>query len=188
MQKYGSKRDKALAAKGWAAKEGLSVQEAERVMDIELFLEGQMKWEADSPHHLMIFYEKFHHAADQGQKEAEWTVCRGHWQELPRIRSHPVGNTDSQFSGSDGMFKKKTIAREGPWSIPGTIGSGSDDHVYELHHQRCGDWGHLLGYSNHLSWESGPQWPWTGDSGPGAHNRRCDGLHLRSSQIPAFGW
>ena len=54
MQKYGSKRDKVLATKGWATKEGLSVWEAERVMDIELFLEGQTKWEADSPHHLMM--------------------------------------------------------------------------------------------------------------------------------------
>ena len=70
MQKYGSKRDKALATKGWAAKEGLSVWETERVMDIELFLEGQTKWEADSPHHLMILYEMFRHAADQGWKEA----------------------------------------------------------------------------------------------------------------------
>ena len=70
-QKFGSKRDKALATKGWAAKEGLSVQEAERVMDVELFLEGQVKWEADSPHCLMMLYEMFCHAVDQGWKEAE---------------------------------------------------------------------------------------------------------------------
>ena len=43
-RKYGSKKDKALAAKGQAAKEGLLVQEAKRVMDVELFLEGQAKW------------------------------------------------------------------------------------------------------------------------------------------------
>ena len=73
-RKYGSKRDKALAAKGWAAKEGLSVWEAERVMDIEMFLEGQAKWEADSPHCLMMLYKMFCHAADEGRKEAEWTV------------------------------------------------------------------------------------------------------------------
>ena len=83
MQKYGSKRDKALAAKGWVAKEGLSVQEAERVMDIELFLERQAKWEADSPHCLMMLYKMFHHTMDQGQKEAEQTVCQGH--ELPKL-------------------------------------------------------------------------------------------------------
>ena len=39
--------------------------------DVELFLEGQARWEADSPHHLMMLYKMFQHAADQGQKEAE---------------------------------------------------------------------------------------------------------------------
>ena len=65
-RQYGSKRDKALATKGQAAKEGLLVQEAKRVMDVELFLEGQAKWEADSPHHLMMLYEMFHYTTDEG--------------------------------------------------------------------------------------------------------------------------
>ena len=85
MQKYGSKRDKVLATKEQATKEGLSVWEAERVMDIELFLEGQAKWEADSLHCLMMLYEMFHHAVDQGQKEVEQTVCQGHQKELPKL-------------------------------------------------------------------------------------------------------
>ena len=85
MQKYGIKRDKALATKGWVAKEGLSVWEAERVMDVELFLEGHVKWEADSPYCLMMLYEMFCHASDQGQKEVEQTVCWGHRQELPKL-------------------------------------------------------------------------------------------------------
>ena len=59
VQKYGSKRDKAVATKEQAAKQGLLVQEAERVMDFKLFLEGQTKWEADSPHCLMMLYEMF---------------------------------------------------------------------------------------------------------------------------------
>ena len=54
-------------------------------MDIELFLEGQAKWEADSPYHLMMLYEMFHHAMDQGWKEVEQTVCQGHRQELPKL-------------------------------------------------------------------------------------------------------
>ena len=73
-RKYGSKRDKAIATKGWAAKEGLSVREAERVMDIVLFLEGQTKWGADSSHCLMMLYKMFHHAADEGQKAVEQTI------------------------------------------------------------------------------------------------------------------
>ena len=42
-RKYESKRDKAIAAKGWAAKEGLSIWGAERIMNVELFIEGQAK-------------------------------------------------------------------------------------------------------------------------------------------------
>ena len=44
-------------------------------MDIELFLQGQVKWEADSPHCFMMLYEMFHHATDQGWKEVGQTVC-----------------------------------------------------------------------------------------------------------------
>ena len=85
VKKYGSKKDKALTAKGWAAKEGWSVWETERMMDIELFLEGLTKWEADSPHHLVMLYEMFQHTTDQEWKEVEWTVCQGCWQGLPKL-------------------------------------------------------------------------------------------------------
>ena len=77
-RKYRSKRDKAIATKGQAAKEGLSIWEAERVNDVELFIEGQAEWGADSPHCLMVLYKMFCHTADEGQKEAEETVCGGH--------------------------------------------------------------------------------------------------------------
>ena len=77
MLKYGSKRDKSLAAKGQAARDGLLVWETEWLMDIELFLEGQARWEADSPHHLVILHEMFQHASEQEQKEAEHMVCWG---------------------------------------------------------------------------------------------------------------
>ena len=43
-------------------------------MDVELFLEGQARWEADSPHHLVILHKIFQHALEQGQKEAECMV------------------------------------------------------------------------------------------------------------------
>ena len=43
VEKYKNKRGKAVAAKGWAAQEGQSVRETERIMDVELFLEGQTK-------------------------------------------------------------------------------------------------------------------------------------------------
>ena len=38
---------------------------------MELFLEGQTKWEEDSPLQLVKLYEMFKHATDEGQKEAE---------------------------------------------------------------------------------------------------------------------
>ena len=75
--KYGSKRDKSLAAKDQAAGDGLSVWETEQLMDVELFLEGQARWKADSPHHLMMLQEMLLHALEQGQKEAECMVCQG---------------------------------------------------------------------------------------------------------------
>ena len=79
VETYKSKRGKAVAAKGWATQEGQSVQQTERIMNVELFLEGQTKWEEDSPHQLVMLYEMFMHAANEEWKEAEFMVCQGHW-------------------------------------------------------------------------------------------------------------
>ena len=46
---------------------------------------GQAKWEEDSPHWLAMMYKMFRHAANKGQKEAECTVCQGHWKGLPKL-------------------------------------------------------------------------------------------------------
>ena len=43
-------------------------------MDVELFLEGQTRWEEDSPHWLVMLYEMFRHGANEGQKEVEHMV------------------------------------------------------------------------------------------------------------------
>ena len=74
VRKYGSKKENFQVTKWWAADEGRLVQEMEWVMDVELFLEGQIQWEEDSPHHLAMMHEMFQHAAAEGQKEAEWIV------------------------------------------------------------------------------------------------------------------
>ena len=68
VKRYGSKRDKAIATKGWAAKEGRSVWETERVMDVELFLKGQAKWEEDSPHCLVLLYKMLNMLQTKGRK------------------------------------------------------------------------------------------------------------------------
>ena len=54
-------------------------------MDVELFLEGQTKWEEDSPYWLVMLYEMFKHAANEGQKEVECMVCQGCQQGLPKL-------------------------------------------------------------------------------------------------------
>ena len=69
--RYHNKREKFQVAKQQSAEEWKPVGETERVMDTELFLEIQNKWDEDSPHRLVILYEMFWHAAIKGQKEAE---------------------------------------------------------------------------------------------------------------------
>ena len=59
VRKYGSKKEKFQVTKQQAADEGRLVWEMEQVMDIELFLEGQTRWEEDSPHHLAMMHEMF---------------------------------------------------------------------------------------------------------------------------------
>ena len=85
VKKYKNRRGKAVAAKGQAAWEGQSVRETKRIMDVKLFLEGQAKWEEDSPHWLVMLYETFRHSTAEGQKEVECTVCQGCWEGLPKL-------------------------------------------------------------------------------------------------------
>ena len=54
-------------------------------MDVELFLEGQARWEVDSPHCLVMLHKMFQHPSEQGQKEAECMVCQGHQHGLPKL-------------------------------------------------------------------------------------------------------
>ena len=61
------------------------VRETKRIKDVELFLEGQTKWEEDSLHWLVMLYKMFRHAANEGQKEAEHMVYQGHWEGLPKL-------------------------------------------------------------------------------------------------------
>ena len=54
-------------------------------MDVELFIEGQAKWEADNPHCLVMLHEMFQHAWEQGQKEVECMVHQGHQHGLLKL-------------------------------------------------------------------------------------------------------
>ena len=85
VAKYGCKRGKSREAKRRSTEEWKPVQEMERVVDIDLFLEAQKQWAKDSPHHLVILHEMFLHATSEGRKEAEWVVCWGCHQHMPRL-------------------------------------------------------------------------------------------------------
>ena len=72
-------------AKQRSAEEQRPVCELEQAMDGDLFLELQNRWPEDSPHHLVILHEMFWHAAIEGWKEAEQTICQGHWQHMLQL-------------------------------------------------------------------------------------------------------
>ena len=44
-----------------------------------------MKWEEDSPHQLVMLYEMFRYATNEGQKETEQIVCQGYQEGLPKL-------------------------------------------------------------------------------------------------------
>ena len=83
------------------------MREMERIMDVELFLGLQDQWEEDSPHHLVILYEMFRHAAVEGQKEVEWIICQGHRQNMPQLNPE-VGVPTIQLVGLE-MTKEELL-------------------------------------------------------------------------------
>ena len=85
VSQYYSKREKFQMAKKRSAEERRPVHGLEWAMDMELFLELQNSWPEDSPHCLVILHEMFQHAAIEGQKEAEQTVCWGHQLHMPQL-------------------------------------------------------------------------------------------------------
>ena len=54
---------------------GISVREAECLIDVGLFLDEYPQWELGTLHWLVILHEMFLHAANGGQKEAGCMVC-----------------------------------------------------------------------------------------------------------------
>ena len=82
---HGDKRQKTLAAKEQASREGLSIQEMEQHMDTEMFLDEYPCWEAEGLHCPLILQEMFLQAAHSGRKEAECMICQGHQHGLPHL-------------------------------------------------------------------------------------------------------
>ena len=82
---YTGKWNKLAAAQKQAQAEGISVQEAEQHLDIDLFLDECPHQKASSPQHSVILQGMFAHAKMAGQKEFEWAICHGHWQSYPGL-------------------------------------------------------------------------------------------------------
>ena len=61
-----------------AGEMGISIQESERQVDMELFLDEYPQWGLGTPHQSVVLHEMFLHATEQGQKEVECMFCRGH--------------------------------------------------------------------------------------------------------------
>ena len=75
--------EKSRVAHRWAEEEGLSIREAERVIESEMFLDEYPQWELGTPHQTVILHEMFLHAAEQGWKEAECMCCWGRQSHIP---------------------------------------------------------------------------------------------------------
>ena len=75
--------EKSLVTCHQAEEEGLSIREAERVIESEMFLDEYPWWELGTPNWTVILYEMFLHAAEWGQKEAEHMCHQGHQSHIP---------------------------------------------------------------------------------------------------------
>ena len=71
MLEYGNRMEKSWVTCHRVEEEGLSIREAERVIESELFLDEYPQWGLGTPHWSVILHEMFLHAAGWGWKEAE---------------------------------------------------------------------------------------------------------------------
>ena len=76
---YGGCIERRWVAQERAREKGISVQELERWVDLELFLDEYPWWGLGTPHGSVILHEMFLHAMEWGQKEVECMFCQGHW-------------------------------------------------------------------------------------------------------------
>ena len=69
--------ERSQVAQERAEDEGISVQESEQMVDLELFLDEYPQWGLGTPHQSVVLHEMFLHTTGQGWKEAECMFCRG---------------------------------------------------------------------------------------------------------------
>ena len=75
---------KTATAKELAQEMGISVREAERCLDANVFLDEYLRWEPDELHCLFLLQWMFTHAEATGQKKHDCAICQGHQQLLPK--------------------------------------------------------------------------------------------------------
>ena len=102
MLNYGNRMEKSRMAHHWAEEEGLSFREAERVMELELFLNKYSQRGLGTPHQSVILHEMFLHAKAWGQKEVEHMCHRGHqnsiWEPNSEVDQSAMGLIGYQTS------------------------------------------------------------------------------------------
>ena len=68
---------KTTATKKLAQETGISIYEAERWLDADVFLDKYQRWVPCRLHHPFLLQWMFAHATDTGQKEHERAICWG---------------------------------------------------------------------------------------------------------------
>ena len=108
MLNYGDRMEKSRMACHRVEEEGLSFREAERVVELELFLDEYPRWGLGTPHWSVILHEMFLHAEVWGQKEVEH-MC--HWGCQNSIRE-PNSEVDQSAMGLVKFWMSQKEIRE----------------------------------------------------------------------------
>ena len=80
---YKSCPAKTAVTKKLAQEAGISVREAERCLEADVFLDEYLRWEPGRLHHLFLLQWIYTHAQATRQKECDHAICWGHQQPLP---------------------------------------------------------------------------------------------------------
>ena len=83
MQNMKTIQQRLLQPRGWQKKKNISVWEAERQLDTDIYLTEHQPWVPFGLHHNFLLHGMFVHAVATGQKEHDCAICCGRWEPLP---------------------------------------------------------------------------------------------------------
>ena len=81
--KYDHRVRKTTVAKRWVTEKNISVQEAERHLDTQLFLDEIPKWQPGGPHSSLLYQMMLTHAKAVRLREYHQGICQGNQQPSP---------------------------------------------------------------------------------------------------------